>query len=200
MAKTEADSSTCNNESQINSDSSLCPLGNEGQSPEMIVEDSPNSSDTSHQSVQNGTSEELAQPTGSRATEKKMEDESSQSEGQMSRENKGSHKKETESSSVEADQPPGNISNTQTSGGDRNAVASQEVGERVRCSNMEAPESKDSNSHADHLSQEKKASCSEAEITPRRKVEQDSQQRASAPVSKVNCSNKGSSSHLIMLG
>ncbi|XP_067403324.1 E3 ubiquitin-protein ligase RNF213 isoform X3 [Emydura macquarii macquarii] len=187
VAKAETDSSTCNNESQINNDSSLCPLGNEGQSPEMIVEDSPNSSDTSHQSVQNGTNEELAQPTGSRATEKKMEDESSQSEGQMSRENKGSHKNETESSSVEADQPPGNISNTQTSGGDRNAVASQEVGERVsfgRCSNMEAPESKDSNSHADHLSQEKKASCSEAEITSHRKVEQDSQQQASAPVSK----------------
>uniref|UniRef100_A0A452ISC9 RING-type E3 ubiquitin transferase n=1 Tax=Gopherus agassizii TaxID=38772 RepID=A0A452ISC9_9SAUR len=67
VAKAEAESSPCNNESQIRSDHSLCPLGSEGQSPETIVEENPSSSDTRHQSVQNGTNDELAQPAGSRA-------------------------------------------------------------------------------------------------------------------------------------
>ncbi|XP_043383569.1 E3 ubiquitin-protein ligase RNF213 isoform X3 [Chelonia mydas] len=186
VAKAEADSSPCNNESQIKSDRSLCPLGNEGQSPETIVEDNPCSSDTMHQSVQNGTNDELAQPAGSRATEK-MEDESSPSDGQMGRENKESAKKENESSPAEVGQPSGNRSDTQTSGGDRDALASKEEGESVSlglCSTMEAPVRKDSNSDADHQSQEKKVSFSEAETAQSRKVEQERKQQASAPVSK----------------
>ncbi|XP_048674799.2 E3 ubiquitin-protein ligase RNF213 isoform X3 [Caretta caretta] len=185
VAKAEADSSPCNNESQIKSDRSLCPLGNEGQSPETIVEENPSSSDTIHQSVQNGTNDELAQPAGSRATEEKMEDESSPSDGQMGRENKESAKKENESSPAEVGQPSGNRSDTQTSGGD--TLASKEEGESVSlglCSTMEAPVRKDSNSDADHQSQEKKVSFSEAETTQSRKVEQERKQQASAPVSK----------------
>uniref|UniRef100_A0A8C0H5B1 RING-type E3 ubiquitin transferase n=1 Tax=Chelonoidis abingdonii TaxID=106734 RepID=A0A8C0H5B1_CHEAB len=189
VAKAEAESSPCNNESQIKSDHSLCPLGSEGQSPETIVEDNPSSSDTRHQSVQNGTNDELAQPAGSRAAEEKMKDESSPSDGQMARENKGSDKKESESSPTEVDQPSENRSDTQTSEGDSDALASKE-GESVSlgfCSNMEAPASKDSNSDADHQSQKKKVSFPEAETTQSRKVEQESKQQASAPVSKVNC-------------
>uniref|UniRef100_A0A452IRW8 RING-type E3 ubiquitin transferase n=1 Tax=Gopherus agassizii TaxID=38772 RepID=A0A452IRW8_9SAUR len=188
VAKAEAESSPCNNESQIRSDHSLCPLGSEGQSPETIVEENPSSSDTRHQSVQNGTNDELAQPAGSRAAEEKMEDESSPSDGQMARENKGSDKKESESSPTEVDQPSENRSDTQTSGGDSDALASKE-GESVSlgfCSNMEAPASKDSNSDVDHPSWKKKVSFPEAETTQSRKVEQESKQQASAPVSKVN--------------
>uniref|UniRef100_A0A452ISB0 RING-type E3 ubiquitin transferase n=1 Tax=Gopherus agassizii TaxID=38772 RepID=A0A452ISB0_9SAUR len=176
VAKAEAESSPCNNESQIRSDHSLCPLGSEGQSPETIVEENPSSSDTRHQSVQNGTNDELAQPAGSRAAEEKMEDESSPSDGQMARENKGSDKKESESSPTEVDQPSENRSDTQTSGGDSDALASKE-GESVSlgfCSNMEAPASKDSNSDVDHPSWKKKVSFPEAETTQSRKVEQES--------------------------
>ncbi|XP_074870414.1 E3 ubiquitin-protein ligase RNF213 isoform X2 [Carettochelys insculpta] len=183
VAKSEAVSSPDSNRSRIKSDGSLCPMGNEGQSTEKVVEDSPSSSDTRHQSVQNGTSDELTQPAGFTATQEKMEYESSPSDGPKARENQGSAK-DSKSSPAEVDQLPGIRSDTQTSGGDGDADAlACKVGESVSvglCSNMEAPKSKDSNSYANQQNQK----ISEAEPTLSRKVEQESAQQASAPVSK----------------
>uniref|UniRef100_A0A8C3FV72 RING-type E3 ubiquitin transferase n=1 Tax=Chrysemys picta bellii TaxID=8478 RepID=A0A8C3FV72_CHRPI len=184
---TSVSSAPCSLDSSLSSE--LAGAKNPTQESQ-IQENEVAKAEAEHQSVQNGTSDELAQPAGSRATEEKMEDESSPSDGQMARENKGSDKKESERGPAEVDQPSGNRLDTQTSGGDRGALASKEEGESVSlglCSNMEAPASKDSNSDADHQSQKKKVSFSEAATTHSRKVEQESKQQASAPVSKVNC-------------
>ncbi|XP_075760215.1 E3 ubiquitin-protein ligase RNF213 isoform X4 [Pelodiscus sinensis] len=190
-AKREADSFPRNDENEMNGDGSQCPMENEGQRPEKLVGDHPSSSDTRHQPEQSGANGELAQPTGSMATEEKMDYVCSPGEEPKARENKGSGEKDSESSPAEVDQPPGNRSDTQTSGRDRDGLASKEEGESAPvglCSSVEAPQSKDSASSADHPNQK----VSEARTTRSRKIEQELKQQASAPAAKqVEAEGKG---------